>query len=113
MKFVLAELNTDKKDIDEESIRRFKSEIEQARTLLWAGPMGVYEEPENQKGTFEIAKAIAESKAFKIAGGGDTHRVLSMLSLWKKFDFVSVGGGAMLYFLKEGTLPGIEAVGKQ
>jgi len=98
------------KDISSETVEQFKKIIAQAATVIWAGPMGVYEEKESQRGTFEIAQAIAKSKAFKVAGGGDTHRVLSWLDLWENFDFVSVGGGAMLQFLRDGTLPGIEAI---
>lgn len=108
-KLVFAELNKEGRDITKLSVEEFKEHISKAKTIIWAGPMGVYEEKENQKGTFEIAKAIAESKAFKIAGGGDTHRIISWLNLWDKFDFVSVAGGAMLAFLKDETLPGIEA----
>ena len=98
------------KDIDEATIDRFKKLISEAATIIWAGPMGVYEEKENRRGTFKVAKAIARRKVFKLAGGGDTHRVLSWLKLWDKFDFVSTGGGAMLQFLKDETLPGVEAV---
>jgi len=109
----LGSLKTNGKDIDEETTIKFKEIITKGKTVVWAGPMGVYEEKENQKGTFAIAKAIAKNKGFKIAGGGDTHRVLSWLKLWHQFNFVSVGGGAMLYFLRDETLPAIEAVKNQ
>jgi len=98
------------KDIDGDTIKNFKKIIQQAATIIWAGPMGVYEETENQRGTFAIAELIVKSSAFKACGGGDTHRVLSNLRIWDEFDFVSTGGGAMLAFLRNGTLPGVEAV---
>ena len=109
-KLVFGKLNKAGKDIDKRTIKKFKKAIAGAKTIVWAGPMGVYEEKENRAGTQEIAKAIAESRAFKIAGGGDTHRVLSQLRLWSCFNFVSTGGGAMLQFLKDETLPGIKAI---
>ncbi len=101
---VVAKLNKEGKDITRESIMDFKKHIGEAKTILWAGPMGVYEEDHNSLGSYEIAKTVAETKAFKVAGGGDTHRILSRLNLWNSFNYVSVGGGAMLYFLKKNTL---------
>jgi len=115
------------KDINEETIKEFKEIIRKGKTVAWAGPMGVYEEEENRQGTWEIARAVSGKTdspvsgrmaspgvdaggVFRVAGGGDTHRILSWAKLWNKFDFVSVGGGAMLQFLKNETLPGIEAV---
>ena len=109
-RLVFGKLNKTGKDLDEKAIKIFKKEIKKAKTIVWAGPLGVYEEKENRRGTEEIALAISESQAFKIAGGGDTHRVVSWFKLWSCFNFVSVGGGAMLEFLKEGTLPGIRAI---
>jgi phosphoglycerate kinase len=109
-KFQISNLTNNGKDIDDGSIKKFVEIIKTAETIIWAGPMGVYEEEENKKGTFEIAKAISESKGYKVAGGGDTHRVLGWLNLWNKFDFISSGGGAMLSFLKNKTLVGIEAI---
>ncbi len=106
-RIIVAGLTASTKDIDDQSISRFKEAISQAGTLIWAGPMGVYEEKENQKGTLEIAQAIVDSNAFKICGGGDTHRILTWFGFQDKFSFVSVGGGAMLEFLRKDTLPGI------
>lgn len=107
-----AELKSNGRDIDKESIKQFKQEINQAKTIIWAGPMGVYEEEENRQGTVEIARAIAQSKAFKLAGGGDTHTILTWLDLWDNFDFISTGGGALLQFLEKGSLPAIRAITK-
>lgn len=110
LKVVIGRLNKEGKDIDDDSIRRFRKIIGKAKCLVWAGPMGVYEEEKSRRGTWEVVKSILESNALKIAGGGDTHRILSWMGAWDGFDFVSVGGGAMLEFLKEKTLPGIEVI---
>jgi phosphoglycerate kinase len=61
-------------------------------------------------GTKRVFEAIADSQAYKLAGGGETQRVISTLGLTKRFDWISVGGGASLEFLAKGTLPGIEAL---
>ncbi|MFH1602105.1 MAG: phosphoglycerate kinase [Candidatus Shapirobacteria bacterium] len=106
-KIIVAKIKKNGKDLQKESINNFKKIIKMAKTITWAGPMGVYEEKENAKGTKEIGQAIGQSTAFKIAGGGDTHRIISRLNLWSSFNFVSVGGGAMLEFLEKETLPGI------
>jgi len=110
-KVAIARLEKSGKDIDARSMRKFKDTISRGKTVAWAGPMGVYEEESHEAGTWAIARAAAEAKAFRVAGGGDTHRIISRLEFWKKFDFVSVGGGAMLQFLQKGSLFGIEAVG--
>ena len=106
-KVKIGHLRKNNRDISATTIEQFKKIIAQAKTIIWAGPMGVYEEEENQRGTLEIGQAIAGAEAFKLAGGGDTHRVLSWFNLWENFDFVSVGGGAMLQFLRDETLPGM------
>jgi phosphoglycerate kinase len=97
-------------DINQQAIEKFRETIARAGTIVWNGPMGKYEEENSQKGTLEIAKAVAESKAFKIAGGGDTIAALTKFGLLDKMDYVSSGGGAMLEYLACGTLPGIEAL---
>lgn len=98
-------------DIDEDSINRFLGAIRMAGTIVWNGPMGKFEEgPKGEKGTKVVARAIANSKAFKVVGGGDTISALNKLGLLSKMDFVSLGGGAMLEFLAKGTLPGIKAL---
>jgi 3-phosphoglycerate kinase len=106
----IAQLTSNQRDISQQSIEKFKQEINKAASLFLVGPLGVYEEKENRVGTSEVANAVASSPAFKLAAGGDTHRVLSWLDLWDKFDFVSTGGGAALQFLRDDTLPGIEAI---
>jgi len=109
-KRVFACLTPEGKDITVKSAQRLGEVIAKGGTVVWNGPMGVYEDRRDIKGTKIIAEAIVNSSAFKIAGGGDTEAVINLLGLRKKFDWISSGGGAMLEFLAEGTLPGIEAI---
>lgn len=97
-------------DLNNETIKLFKEKIKIAKTIFWAGPLGKIEQKKYQKGTMEIAKAILKSKAFSVVGGGDTIEFLNKFTFVKKFDFVSMGGGAMLKFLAGEKLPGIEAL---
>lgn len=121
-KVVIADSNKDKSDITEESILKFKEIIKKAKTIVWNGPLGKIDEVRSEKlevrgeksersserGTREVAEAIASSSAYKIAGGGDTTEYLKREGLTDKFDFVSTGGGAMLSFLSGENLPGLE-----
>jgi len=107
-----AELREDGKDISEKSAKEFAEIIGKAGTVVWAGPMGVYEEAGAETGTKIIGTAVAESGAFKVVGGGDTETALVKFNLAEKIDYISSGGGAMLEFLAKGTLPGIEAITK-
>ncbi|MCX6705309.1 MAG: phosphoglycerate kinase, partial [Candidatus Woesebacteria bacterium] len=109
-KLIIANLVQDKEDITLNSIERFEKEIEKAKTIVLAGPMGKYEEEGHRQGTERVFKAVAGSSTFKVAGGGDTERAISELAISDKFDWISVGGGAMLEFLAKRTLPGIEAL---
>lgn len=109
-KMRLATLREDGLDIDDETIRLFKVEIDQAETIVAAGVMGKYEEEGAEKGTKEILEAICASSAYKVAGGGDIETAIGKYDLSEKFDWISVGGGAMLEYLASGTLPGIEAL---
>lgn len=97
-------------DIGDKTIKEFKEIISRAKTIIWNGPMGFFEKPEFEKGTKEIAQAIAENNGFKIAGGGETLFAIIKYGLEKNFDFLSTGGGAMLDFLAGKKLPGIEAL---
>ncbi|PJE68346.1 phosphoglycerate kinase [Candidatus Shapirobacteria bacterium CG10_big_fil_rev_8_21_14_0_10_38_8] len=112
-KVMMAQLNPQGKDITLESINQFKEIISLSGTILWAGPMGVFEEIENEEGTKQIAQAILASQAFKVVGGGDTEAALTKFNLEAKVDYLSSGGGAMFEFLAKGTLPGIEAITKK
>ena len=109
-RFVIAKLLPDNEDITVHSIEDFEEEISKAKTIVLAGPMGKFEEEGHMMGTKRVFEAVANSDAFKVAGGGDTIRVLQKLGLVTKFDWISVGGGATLEFLTKGTLPGIEAL---
>lgn len=80
--------------------------------IVWAGPLGLFENLAFEKGTKEIAQEISKNqKAFKIAGGGDTINALSKFNLLNKFDHICTGGGAMLEFLGGNELPGIKSLG--
>ena len=109
-KLIIANLVQDKEDITLNSIEVFEKEISKAKMIVLAGPMGRYEVEGHGQGTERIFKAVAAANAFKIVGGGDSLSVLSIYDLVDKFDWVSVGGGAMLEFLANKTLPGIEAL---
>ena len=80
-----------------------------AKTILWNGPLGKYEDGYSEA-TDAFARVVANSKAYSIVGGGDTVAIIERLGLLSRFSFVSTGGGAMLAFLANGTLPGIEAL---
>lgn len=109
-KLVIGNLNMDKEDITLHTIDVFKEEIKKAGTIILAGVLGEYEDDGHRQGTKEIFEAVANSSAYKIAGGGDTEAALTIFGLTDKFDWISVGGGAMLEFLAFKTLPGIQAL---
>ena len=100
-------------DIGAKSIEKFKSEILNSRTIVWNGPMGVFEMDNFAKGTFEIAKALADATsngAVTIIGGGDSAAAIAKAGLEEKVSHVSTGGGASLEFLEGKVLPGIAAL---
>jgi phosphoglycerate kinase len=100
----------DAPDINEESVKIFEEKIMQAKTVLWNGPFGKFEEEKYSAGTLAIAKAIINSKAFSVVGGGETVEFLEKNGIIDKFSHVSTGGGAMLNYLSGDKLPGIEAL---
>ena len=100
----------ERKDIDDKSIDLFVSLIKGAKTIVWNGPMGVFEEEKFSIGTKKIAKAVAESKAFSIVGGGETISALYFFCYTSKIKHLSMGGGAMLDFLAGKELPGLKAL---
>jgi phosphoglycerate kinase len=97
-------------DIGPRTQRRFSGLIAAAKSVFWNGPMGVVEDERFREGTACVARAIADSDAYSVVGGGDSAAVLRRLGLDGKVGFVSTGGGASLEFLERGTLPGIEAL---
>jgi len=116
-KVIIGNLVMDKEDITLNTIERFEKEVESAKTIVVSGPLGKYEDEGHRQGTVRVLRKVIDNKeAFKLAGGGDTESALSSLTtadgrqLSEGFDWVSVGGGAMLEFLSKKTLPGIEAL---
>jgi phosphoglycerate kinase len=100
-------------DIGPESVKTFSRVIENSATLLWNGPMGVFEMDNFANGTIEVAKAIAratEKGAFSLVGGGDSVAAVTKYHLQDKVSYVSTGGGAMLEYIEGKTLPGIAAI---
>lgn len=97
-------------DIGPDTIKNMISIIKKAKTILWNGPIGAFEVEAFSKGTQAIAKAIAESKAFKVAGGGDTLAAIEKYRVSDKIDYISTGGGAFLTFLEGKKLPVIAAL---
>jgi len=108
-KIMLGKLREDGQDIDQETIRQFGEEIKKAETVIFAGPIG-NTDAGIFRGTKRLFEAAIESDAFVLAGGGDTESALTKLGLVDKMDYIVSGGGAMLSFLANGTLPGIEAL---
>ncbi|MDD5627175.1 MAG: phosphoglycerate kinase [Patescibacteria group bacterium] len=99
-------------DIGGETIRSYQDLINAAKTIIWNGPMGVFEEKKFEEGTLQIGQAIAVSSAKKIAGGGDTIAALRKFQLLEQMDFISTGGGVMLEFLAGKELPGLKILNK-
>ena len=97
-------------DIGPETIVAFRHEIGSAALVLWNGPMGVFEMKPFSSGTFAVAKALADSKATTIVGGGDSVAAVSQAGLMDKITHVSTGGGASLEFLGGDTLPGVSCL---
>jgi len=97
-------------DIGPTSVAMLKTIIARAGTILWNGPVGVFEFDAFAGGTREIAHAIADSKAFSIAGGGDTLAAIAKFGLAERISYISTGGGAFLEFLEGKTLPAVAAL---
>ena len=97
-------------DIGPKTIETYTMEINNAKTILWNGPVGIFEYKPFAKGTESIAKAIAKSKAFSVAGGGDTIAAIEQFGVSKNLSYISTGGGAFLEYLEGKSLPGIEVL---
>jgi phosphoglycerate kinase len=97
-------------DIGPETVAKFSKTIKGCGTIVWNGPMGVFEFPKFTKGTFEIAKAVAESGAISVVGGGDSVSAIQQSGLAGKITHISTGGGASLEMLEGLPLPGVVAL---
>lgn len=97
-------------DIGPRSLSLFSKEIRMARTVVWNGPMGVFEKEPFHKGTFELAKIVATSSAFSIVGGGDSVAAINKTGFSSRISHISTGGGATLELLEGKILPGIKAL---
>jgi phosphoglycerate kinase len=97
-------------DIGPETVRRYSNIIRQAKTIVWNGPMGVFENPKFAQGTFAVARAVAETNAFSIIGGGDSAAAVAQSGMESKITHISTGGGASLEFLSGQKLPGVEVL---
>jgi len=96
-------------DVGPETITELGVRIAHAETILWNGPLGLFEEG-YIKSTESVAQLVADARGHSIVGGGDTVAAIRELHLEEKFGFLSTGGGAMLDFLVDGKLPGVEAL---
>ncbi|HOG19309.1 MAG TPA: phosphoglycerate kinase [Salinivirgaceae bacterium] len=102
-------------DIGPKSIELFSNLIQKSKTILWNGPMGVFEMDNFAKGTIEIAKSIAKATStgsYSLVGGGDSVAAVNKFNLSDKISYVSTGGGAMLEYMEGKTLPGVAAIRK-
>lgn len=97
-------------DIGTKTIKIFDEEIQKSKTIVWNGPMGVFEIEQFSKGTFEIANSLVKSKATTIVGGGDSASAITKSGNKDKVTHVSTGGGASLEFLEGKVLPGIDCI---
>ena len=97
-------------DIGEKTIKKYNDILAAAKTVLWNGPMGAFENEDYAKGTFDICETLAKLNAFTLVGGGDSVSAVNKSGHAKNFSHVSTGGGASLEYIEKGQLPGIQAL---
>lgn len=100
----------ERKDIGPKTIELFKSKILGAKTVIWNGPMGKFEERPFNLGTQAVLESILESEAYSLMGGGESVQMLEEQGVMEKISFVSTGGGAMLEYLSGNAMPGLQAL---
>ncbi|HTC51280.1 MAG TPA: phosphoglycerate kinase, partial [Steroidobacteraceae bacterium] len=94
-------------DLGPQTTKRLAQELQNAGTILWNGPVGVFEFDQFGNGTRTLARAIADSRAFSLAGGGDTLAAIEKYDVEKGISYISTGGGAFLEFVEGKTLPAV------
>jgi phosphoglycerate kinase len=97
-------------DIGPGAAAAFGDIIDEARTILWNGPMGVFEDPRFEAGTRSVAQSVADSRGFSVIGGGDSAAAVAQFGLADEVDHISTGGGASLELIEQGDLPGLESL---
>jgi phosphoglycerate kinase len=97
-------------DIGPNTVRLFETRIKDAGTIVWNGPMGVFEIGEFKAGTLDVAEAVGSAKGFSVVGGGDTVRAVEELGVADRISYISTGGGAFMEFMEGKTLPGVAAL---
>ncbi len=100
-------------DIGPKTTELYAREVAQAKSVLWNGPMGVFEIADSSKGTFAVAKAVAESDGISIIGGGDSVKAINQSGFSDQVTFMSTGGGASLEFLEGKSLPGVSVLDRE
>ena len=97
-------------DIGPKSANAYRGELARAGTIVWNGPVGVFEKPQFAAGTESLARAVADAEGFSIAGGGDTVAAINQFGIADRIDYISTAGGAFLEFLEGKTLPAVAAL---
>lgn len=105
---ILGQSNSSGLDLDDDTIEKFKAILTDAKSVVWAGPLGKYEDPAGNIGNKELARTLIQTDTYTLIGGGDT--IAALDEFLPKFSFVSVGGGAMLELLSKGSLPTIDCL---
>jgi phosphoglycerate kinase len=112
IEILLPEDTVESFDIGPKTIETFTQTLREAKSVFWNGPMGWFEKTPYNKGTEEIAKALAKVNCMKVVGGGDTVSAVKKSGVAEKFDHLSTGGGAVLEYLEGQGLPGINVLKK-